>query len=116
MIATIDRFPAKSAPAWQELFLPMLPQIRRHARGRFRHLGPEAREKAVRAVVCNCCFIVARLAELDKLELVYSNVLARFGVAQVRDRMTSDRCLPGSFPAPSCRQNAIASRSAGRER
>ena len=79
----------KPAPAWHELFLRMLPAIRQHARIAFRHLGPEAREEAVQAVVCNACAAIARLAELGKLDLAYATVLARYGVSQVRDgRMT----------------------------
>jgi hypothetical protein len=67
----------------------MLPRIRKHARIAFRHLDPESRDECVQAVACNACCAVARLAELDKLDLAYASVLARFGVAQVRDgRMT----------------------------
>jgi transposase-like protein len=70
----------------------MLPAIRQHARIAFRHYDPEAREEAVQAVVCNACCAVARLAELNKLDLCYASVLARFGVAQVKDgRMTGGR-------------------------
>jgi hypothetical protein len=71
------------------LFLRLLPAIRKHARVAFRHLDPEALEECVQAVVCNCCCAVARLAELGKLDLAYASVLARYGVAQVKDgRMT----------------------------
>ncbi len=77
------------SPDWQALFLRMLPRIRKHARIAFRHHDPESREELVQAVVCNACCAVARLAELDKLDLAYASVLARFGVAQVKDgRMT----------------------------
>ena len=77
------------SPDWQALFLRLLPRIRKHARIAFRHLNPESREECVQAVVCNACCAVARLAELDKLDLAYASVLARFGVAQVKDgRMT----------------------------
>jgi hypothetical protein len=82
----------KSVPDWHEPFLRMLPAIRQHARISFRHLAPEPREEAVQAVVCNCCSAMARLSELDKLDLAYATVLARFGVAQVRDgRMVGGR-------------------------
>jgi hypothetical protein len=67
----------------------MLPAIRQHTCVAFRHLDPESREEFVQAVICNACCAVARLAELDKLDLAYASVLARFGVAQVNDgRMT----------------------------
>jgi len=81
--------PKPATPAWHKVFLRMLPAIRRHARISCRHLDPEAREEFVQAVVCNCCCAMARLAELGKLGVAYATVLARFGVAQVRDgRMT----------------------------
>jgi len=80
---------ACSSPDWQALFLRLLPAIRRHARIAFRHLDPEGREECVQATICNACCAVARLAELNKLSLAYASVLARFGVAQVKDgRMT----------------------------
>ncbi|MGA2620129.1 MAG: hypothetical protein ABSF26_21130 [Thermoguttaceae bacterium] len=80
---------ACSSPDWQALFLRLLPAIRRHARIAFRHLDPEGREECVQATICNACCAVARLAELNKLDLAYASVLARHGVAQVRDgRMT----------------------------
>ena len=77
------------SPDWQALFLRLLPRIRKYARIAFHHLDPESREECVQAVVCNACCAVARLAELGKLDLCYASVLARFGVAQVKDgRMT----------------------------
>jgi len=80
-----SRRPRKSVPAWHARFLEMLPAIVQHARISFRHLRPEARAEAVQEVVCNTCCAVARLAELGKLDLAYPSVLARFGVAQVKD-------------------------------
>jgi hypothetical protein len=77
------------SPDWQSVFVKLLPAIRKHARIAFRHLDPESCEEAVQAVVCNACCAIARLAELDKLDLAYASALARFGVAQVKDgRMT----------------------------
>ena len=75
----------RRVPTWHKTFLTMLPAIRRHARICFRHLGPDAREDAIHEVVCNACVAIARLAELGKLDLAYATVLAKFGVAQVRD-------------------------------
>jgi hypothetical protein len=63
----------------------MLPRIRQHARIAFGHCKPDAREEFVQAVVCNACAAIARLAELGKLDLAYASVLARYGVAQVKD-------------------------------
>ena len=84
---------SKSAPpAWHAEFLAMLPVITMHARFVFQHRDPESREEAVQGVVCDACAAVARLAELNKLDLAYASVLARYGVAQVLDgRMTGGR-------------------------
>ena len=89
MVAPVKRRSQKSAPAWHAAFLKMLPAIVRHAKIAFRHLRAEAREEAIQGVVCNACAAIARLAELGKLDLAYATVLARYGVAQVKDgRMT----------------------------
>ena len=39
----------------------MMPAIQRHAKIAFRHLGADAREEMIQAVVCNCCRAYARL-------------------------------------------------------
>ena len=65
-----------AAPAWHELFIRMLPAIRRHAHIAFRHLGTDARQEAIQNAVCNACAAIARLAELGKLDLAYATVLA----------------------------------------
>ena len=75
----------KSPPAWHAGFLAMMPIIKTHARIAFRHLDAEAREEATQEVVCNACRAYARLVELNKVELAYPGVLARFGVAQTKD-------------------------------
>ncbi len=80
-------------PDWQSLFERLLPRIRKHVQVAFRHLDPESREECVQAVVCNACCAVARLAELDKLDLAYASALARFGVAQVKDGRTTGGSL-----------------------
>lgn len=88
MIAPIQRpIPRRRNPdpAWHAAFLAMLPAIRTHAKIAFRHLNPEAREEAVQETTCNACCAFKRLAELGKLELAYPGVLARYGVAQVKD-------------------------------
>ena len=80
----------KSAPAWHAAFLKMLPAIVRHAKIAFRHLRPEAREEAIQGVVCNACAAIARLGRAGQARPVPTpRVLARYGVAQVKDgRMT----------------------------
>ena len=77
-----------SQPAWHQVFIAMLPAIVTHARISFRHLRPDARAEAIQEAVCNACCAVARLAELDKLDLAYPSPLARYAVAQVRDNRT----------------------------
>lgn len=70
---------------WQTGFLSMLPTIRTHARISFRHLNPEARSEHIQAALCSAWNMYHRLAELDKLDLAYPTVLARFAVSQVKD-------------------------------
>ncbi len=70
---------------WHKEFLAMLPKIRQHASVAFRHMRPEAREEAVQEVISNCVKAFVRLVQLKKVDLAYPTVLARFGVAQVRD-------------------------------
>ena len=86
MIAPAKLVRSKRSPvAWHEGFLAMMPAIQRHAKIAFRHLGADAREEMIQAVVCNCCRAYARLAELNKTDLAYPSVLARFGVAQTKE-------------------------------
>ena len=72
--------------AWQAGFLAFLPAIQRHAQVAFGHLDPEACEEAVQEVVAYALVTYLRLAKLNKLDLAYPAVLARFGVARVKDR------------------------------
>ena len=72
-------------PDWRPAFLAMLPVIETHARCTFRRLDPEAREEAVQEVIANACCAFARLAQRGKIALAYPTVLARYGVAQVKD-------------------------------
>jgi len=76
------RFPV---PRWHRGFLLMLPSIRKHAAVGFRYLKPEAREEAIQEVVCNALRAYVRLVQLKKVDLAYPTVLARYGVAQVKD-------------------------------
>jgi hypothetical protein len=63
----------------------MLPSIQRYAKCAFRHLDPERRADAVEEVVANAAVAFVRLVELEKTDLAYPTVLARYGIAQVRD-------------------------------
>ena len=62
-----------------------MPIIETHARVSFRHLDPEAREEAVQEVVANACRAYVRLVQLKKTDMAYPTVLAKYGVAQVKD-------------------------------
>ena len=70
---------------WQELFLNMLPVIENCASRAFRSLDPEGREDAVQEVIANATVAFARLVQLDKADLAYPTVLARYGIAQFCD-------------------------------
>ena len=72
-------------PAWHEQFVAMLPTIRNYARSAFGHLDRESRDDAVEEVVAKAFVAFARLVELDKVELAFATVLARYGIAQFRD-------------------------------
>jgi len=95
----------KSAPAWHAAFLAMVPKIETHAKLAFRHLNTEARAEAVQEVICNACAAMARLVELNKIELAYPSVLARFGVAQTRDgRKVGGRLNVHDVSSPYCQR------------
>jgi hypothetical protein len=85
--------PKPATPAWHATFLRLLPAIRRHAWIAFRNLDPESRAEAIQNAVCCACAAVARLAELNKLDLCYASVLGRFAVAQTRDGRVLGRPL-----------------------
>jgi len=84
-LPTIRPVKRPSVPKWHEAFLGMMPAIKTHARVAFRHWGGEAREEAIQEALCNACCAYARLVELNKTDLAYPTVLARFAVAQVKD-------------------------------
>lgn len=90
---------------WHKRFLELLPSIRQHARISFRHLPAERREDCVEEAICNACCAVARLAELNKLDLAYASPLARYAVAQVKDnRRVGNRLCIGDVMSPYCQQ------------
>ena len=70
---------------WHEGFLNMLPGICRHARIAFANLRPEARADAVQEAIANALVAYVRLVQLNKTDVAYPSVLARFAVAQVRE-------------------------------
>jgi hypothetical protein len=75
---------SKSLPAWHGTFVRMLPGITRYPRIAFRHMPPDAKAEAIQEAICNACCAYARLVELNKTDLAYPTVLARYAVAQVR--------------------------------
>ena len=84
MIALANQTATSPVPTWHAQFLSMLPVITRYASIAFRSLRPEAKSEAVQEVIANSFVAFRRLHELDKLDVAYASVLARFGVAQVR--------------------------------
>jgi len=65
-------------------FITMLPAIYCYARYAFRHLRSEAKEEAVEEVIANAFVAFDRLVELNKIDLAYPSVLARYGASQIR--------------------------------
>jgi hypothetical protein len=63
----------------------MLPTIYAYARGAFAHLNPEARQDMIQEVIANALVAYVRLFQQGRVALAYPTVLARYGVAQVRD-------------------------------
>lgn len=95
----------KSASAWHDGFMALVPAIQRHARVAFRHLDPDSREEMIQEVVCNSCRAYARLVELNKVDLAYAGALARFGVAQARTgRRTGGKLNCRDILSPYCQQ------------
>ena len=92
-------------PMWHEHLRRMLPTICQHARIAFRYYNPDAREEAVQTVVCDACVALARLAELDKLDLAYATVLARYGVARFKHgRVTGGHLNCKDAMSPYCQR------------
>ena len=85
MVALIKRRPIKSTAAWHAGFLAMLPVIRNYARGAFGHLKADLRQDLIQEVIANCMVAYVRLFKQGKVALAYPTVLARYGIAQVRD-------------------------------
>lgn len=85
MVTATQSRPCRPAPTWHAVFMAAMPAIVTHARISFRDLDADAREEATQNAICNACQAVARLADLDKLDLVYPSILARYAVAQTKD-------------------------------
>ena len=72
-------------PQWHARFLAMVPTIRRYARKAFRDLPRSTRDERIDDVVANTLVAHHRLVQTGKEDLAYPTVLARYGIAQVRD-------------------------------
>lgn len=81
MIAAARTHPTQPE-ARHELFLALLPKIRRRACMAFRHLGAEARDEAVAEVTANAYVAFDRLVERGKLDVVFATALVRFAIRQ----------------------------------
>ncbi len=96
--------PRPNDSTWHEVFLRLAPTIETYARVAFGHLGADARAEAIQGVLCYACCVIARLAELGKLDLCYASVLARYGVAQVKEgRQLGGQMNCQDVASPSCR-------------
>lgn len=73
------------APHWHDLFLAMLPKIRRYVCIAFRHLPGDEFDEAVQESIANACVAVARLSDRGRTDRAFPSALARFAVGQVRD-------------------------------
>lgn len=73
-------------------FLNMLPEIRKQALFAFRTLRTEAKEEAVAETIANVFVAFARLLEQGKRAKIYSSVLTRYAVAQIRSGRKVGMC------------------------
>jgi hypothetical protein len=69
---------------WQQRFLELLPEIRRHASFAFRTLRTEAKEDAIAEAIANAFVAFTRLVDKNHSEKAHPSVLARFAARQIR--------------------------------
>jgi hypothetical protein len=65
----------------------MTPTLKSWAVAAFSHLTPGARRKAVEIAIASAFRMYARLLALGKSDLIYPEVLARYGVVQAKGQM-----------------------------
>jgi DNA-directed RNA polymerase specialized sigma24 family protein len=81
----------------------MLPTICAYAREAFARLNPEARQDLVQEVIANALVAYVRLFQQGRVALAYPTVLARYGIAQVRDgRKVGNRLNVRDVLSPYC--------------
>jgi hypothetical protein len=85
MVAPNNGRPQKRVPRWHAGFLLLLPTIRSYARAAFAHLNPELRQELAQEVIANALVAYVRLFRRGRVALAYPTVLAKYGIAQVRD-------------------------------
>lgn len=85
MLTPITTPSRNNAPEWHEKFLEMLPTIQQYAQAAFRELDPESREDLVEEVAANVMVACKRLFDQGRESIVFPTVLARYGIAQVRE-------------------------------
>jgi hypothetical protein len=73
---------------WHRQFLAMLPAIVTHAKIAFRHVRGQDRDDKIQEVAVNALVAFRRLVQLNKTDLAYPSVLARYAVAQINDGRT----------------------------
>ena len=71
-------------PRWPSPFASMTPTVRSCAVAAFSHLTPAVRRKAVEIAIVSAFRMYARLLALGKSDLIYPQVLARYGVVQAK--------------------------------
>ena len=84
-IASAQTSSDRSQTSSHDLFLALLPRIRRNAQFAFRHLDREERDEATQAAVVHAWTAYERLVRLGKENVAYAVPLARYAVARVRD-------------------------------
>jgi hypothetical protein len=72
---------------WPSPFASMTPTVRNWAVAAFSHLTIAARRKAVEIAIASAFRMYARLLALGKSDLIYPEVLARYGVVQANGQM-----------------------------
>ena len=100
---------ASPAPAprrrWHRQFLALLPQIVTHAKIAWRHVRGQDRQDKIQETVANALVAFRRLVQLNKVDLAYPSVLARYAVAQIRDgRLVGSRMNVKDVSSPYCQR------------
>ena len=83
----------------------MLPALITHAKIAFRHVKGQDRQDKVQEVVANALVAFRRLVQLNKTDLAYASVLARYAVAQVNDgRLVGGKMNCKDVSSPYCQR------------